>query len=253
MISEKEFVGGFSGFWQECLPFLTNQVVAELNLQCQPWPKRGSDTLPPLDDPPERSKYDVIAELAFSLFDGAFRSGRPVLEIARNDEVMKRICDDAMSRVIVLRRDAADTPALSSRDTKEAVELARRLEDYFRPERLKRDLRIQPRFKGYGVLGSCYGDVLADKCLCEIKMVARNLRSIDLRQVLVYCALNHASQGYEIDHVSILNPRRGTDLTLDLEELARRVSGRTSAVLCERILSFVSGLGDTHHDTSLYV
>jgi hypothetical protein len=84
---------------------------------------------------------------------------------------------------------------------------------------------VEPRFSGCGFLDSCNGDVLRGQTLYEIKAGERPLRSIDLRQVVTYAALNHVGRTYHISEVSIVNLRSGLALTLDLETLAQQTSG----------------------------
>ena len=95
------------------------------------------------------------------------------------------------------------------------------------------------RFKGCGILDSCYGDLFVGSCLYEVKCVERNLRSIDIRQVLTYCALNYQSQQITIDEVSIVNPRRGIAFRYGVEALAQQVSGKNSAELFHQIGDFL--------------
>ena len=51
MISEREFVKGFTGFWGQAVPLLTPQVVTKLNAMAVPLDK-GLDML--------RDNHDVI-------------------------------------------------------------------------------------------------------------------------------------------------------------------------------------------------
>ena len=129
--------------------------------------------------------------------------------------------------------------------TAEAIDLAMRLQTYFEDYPIE-TIVIQPRFKGCGILDSCYGDILARKSLCEVKMVDRNLRSADMRQVLAYCALNYRSSQYEIDSVTILNPRRGLEFSFVVEELAERASGKNASELFHHITTFLSDFEAVH-------
>ena len=78
-------------------------------------------------------------------------------------------------------------------------------------------------------------------------MVDRNLRGIDLRQVIIYTALNHELEQLDIANISILNPRRGLEYALDLEEFANRVAGQTAAELCHKITNFLQDFESIHH------
>src|ERR1039458_1491288 len=68
MISEKEFASGFPGFWSECLPFLTPQLVAEFNVKRTVVFDNSRVALKPLDSAGDNSQNDFVAETAFELF-----------------------------------------------------------------------------------------------------------------------------------------------------------------------------------------
>jgi len=114
------------------------------------------------------------------------------------------------------------------------------MEEFFAKEIQSGKIIIQPPFKGCGILNSCFGDVLASKCLCELKTVDRNLRSTDIRQVLIYSALNYKSKQYDIETVTILNPRRAVKFSFKVEALVARISRKTSTEVFHQITDFLS-------------
>lgn len=245
MISEKQFANEISGFWAETLPFLTPQVVAEMNLNRSTMGDGRKGWMKPLAKPGHNSNNDVVAETAFGLFAESLRTGTPVTLLSQDSAILQRVEIDAMGRIGGLRREAGVQARRLSSNTNEAVILATRLETYFE-DYPDESIVIQPRFKGCGILDSCYGDILARKSLCELKMVDRNLRSADIRQVLVYCALNYRSGQYSIDTVTILNPRRGLEFSFPVEELAERVSGQNASGLFHHITTFLSDFEAAH-------
>jgi hypothetical protein len=244
MISEKEFAAGFSGFWAECLPFLTPQAIAEFNLAGLALSDRNGRCMKPLRSKADKSGNDLVAEVAFALFAEAHRQGSPVGILA--DEKWDEILLAALTRI----RDLRSRESRRRRDTgvakDEVVELARRLETRLLVEPRAKPLLIQPRFKGCGLLDSCYGDVLSEDCLFELKTVDRNLRSADLRQLLVYCALNHESQQYIIDSIAVLNVRRGIEFCFRIDDLMAKIARKTSAEVFHEITEFLSSFETLH-------
>jgi hypothetical protein len=245
MISEKQFASEFSGFWAETLPFLTPQAIAELNLSGTAMGDGRREWMKPLAASGDNSNNDVIAETAFGLFTEALKSEVPISKLLEDAKLIQRIEESAKSRVFDLRREAASREHSSHPKTSVAIDLATRLETYFEDYPLD-SIVIQPRFKGCGILDSCYGDILARKSLCELKMVDRNLRSADIRQVLAYCALNYRSSQYEIESVTILNPRRGLEFSFVVEELAERASGKNASELFHQITTFLADFETVH-------
>lgn len=246
MISEKQFASAFSGFWAETLPFLTPQAIAELNLSGTSMGDGRREWMKPLAGSKDNSNNDVIAETAFGLFAESLKVDTPVAELLKDEALIKRIEKSAQGRIRGLRLEAASRTHSSPPRTDEAIDLATRLETYFEDYPLE-SIVIQPRFKGCGILDSCYGDILAKSILCEVKMVDRNLRSADIRQVLAYCALNYRSSQYEIRSVTILNPRRGVEFSFIVEELAERASGKNASELFHNITTFLSDFETVHH------
>lgn len=246
MISEKIFASEFSGFWAEALPFLTPRAIAELNLSATTMSDGRREWMKPLAGSGDNSNNDIIAETAFGLFAAAHTEGKAVMELLRAEPTLiQRIEKGAKTRVGALRREGYSRPRRVQLNTNEAVDLATRLETYFR-EYESESIIIQPRFKGCGILDSCYGDILAGKTLCEVKMVDRNLRSADIRQVLTYGALNYRSLQYAIDNVTILNPRRGLEFSFNIEDLVKRVSGTTASEFFHRVTTFLADFEAVH-------
>ena len=245
MISEKQFASEFSGFWAETLPFLTPQAIAEINLSGTAMGDGRREWMKPLAGSKDNSNNDIIAETAFGLFAESLKADTTIAKLLEDTTIIRRIEESAKSRVFGLRREAVARTRVAQPRTDEAIDLATRLEIYFEDYSLD-SIVIQPRFKGCGILDSCYGDILARKSLCELKMVDRNLRSVDIRQVLAYCALNYRSSQYEIESVTILNPRRGLEFSFLVEDLVERASGKNASELFHQITTFLSDFETMH-------
>ena len=247
MISEKEFSSGFQDFWNKCLPFLTPQMFAELNATGNMRSKGRRNWIKPLNTSDDNSTNDVVSEAAFELFAKSLESGVGVETLALDDNFLENVVARALGRTASQRLrkgvvlQTAVTPPII-----QVVGLADRLESYFRNHPKERPIVVQPQFKGCGVLDSCFGDLITPGHLYELKMGDRNLRSSDIKQALTYCTLNYFSCQYEFANIVILNPRRGSEYTFDIEELASWISGRTAAELFHDIREFLYGLETLH-------
>lgn len=99
-----------------------------------------------------------------------------------------------------------------------------------------------PQFSGCGTLDACCGDLIVDDILVEVKSGNRNFRSMDIRQVLIYCALNSVQRKYDIRSVSCVNPRRGVYFLVDLDTLCLQFASLSaSEVLAELVYIISSG------------
>lgn len=237
MISERQFSEQFSGFWTQCLPFLTPKVVAEMNVQVSPMPDSRGFVAKPLKPTEDPSNNDIVADIGFGIFAAAIQSGKSVYSI-RTAEIIQQISKEALKRITRLRSIEGKVKAKGLHGTVDAFDIATRLEDFFVAEG-EGVLKIQPRFKGCGILDSCYGDLLMGETLYEVKCVERNLRSIDIRQVLTYCTLNYLSHQYKITEVCIVNPRRGISFRFGVESLAQQAAGKNAAELFHQIGAFL--------------
>lgn len=68
----------------------------------------------------------------------------------------------------------------------------------------------------------------------------------DLRQVLIYCALNFAAKGYDISSVCLVNPRAGTYVEEDVEFLCRAASGASAVEVLAAIVEYCSESQDRY-------
>jgi len=69
---------------------------------------------------------------------------------------------------------------------------------------------LLPIFPGCGIIDNCFGDILTDKCLVEVKAGERGFQPSDLRQLIVYLSLNWINDSsYQIGKISLYNPRMG--------------------------------------------
>lgn len=113
---------------------------------------------------------------------------------------------------------------LSEKEVYLACKYCRSLEEYF--GFWLDEVEVAPEFKGCGVVDKSHGDIAHDDWLFELKCVDRNFRGSDLRQLLVYCALDFSQHGSRLEKVGLINPRRGTVVCLDIGLLCKFISGK---------------------------
>jgi hypothetical protein len=126
----------------------------------------------------------------------------------------------------------------------EAMSLANGLHSFRRRvEYIARDWQqtcVHPRFRGCGILEACEGDLLIGDILVEVKSGDRNFRSIDIRQLLTYCALNSMEKQFNLRQVACVNPRRATYFRVDLETLCLQLCRKPSDELLSEIVYYLS-------------
>lgn len=246
MISEREFAQDFGAFWRTSLPFLSPLAVERIQLEASVLRDVKSGFARPLSQLSRGKHNDFVAELGFELFARCVSQGESYRSVVRDGDAVDRSARAVRKRLSILREPMRIAAGQRTALVKQAVQVGGRLELYFRRREGLGGLTIQPEFPGCGIFDKCFGDVRGDEALYEIKTVDRNLRSADIRQGLVYCALNHLAGLRPIQTLVILNPRRATEVVLDLEASAERFAGKTVAELFHEVGAFLVEFDEIH-------
>jgi len=246
MITERKFAEQFSGFWSQCLPFMTPQVVTALNQKGAVIRDLHGAPMRLAQNTGDNTDNDLVAEVGFAVFAAACSGGLTVEAVADNDMALGSLVEEASQRIRVLRETKENGSKGPFKNLYDALFIATCLELHFSRSAGGREVMIHPPFRGCGLMNSCFGDILQGTSLYEVKCVDRNLRGSDLRQVLTYCALNYQSHQYEINTVCVLNPRRGMSYKYDLEDLSLSLSGTNTFELLHRIGDFLMNYETLH-------
>ncbi len=187
-------------------------------------------------DPARRA---LVNEIAFHLFSKAttdnWSSRTPSAEVI-NEAI--RDVQHANEQYYAAR--AAEIP-LSEIETREFLTLYERLRAFIRKAANGKPIELNPHFPGCGILDTSAGDIYFPTTLFEVKAGDRSFRSTDIRQLLLYCALNMMDGKREITHLGLFNPRIGTSFLAPLNELCLDISGRPASDLVSEIIRIVSG------------
>jgi hypothetical protein len=228
LISETKFSRYSSSTWRSLTPTM-EIFVRKINLELY---EREFPSLKSNVDPLRRG---FVNEIAYQLF----------VETKSSLALTKESEDRAIStaRELMLRIEetrGSDTPLPNSVEMLDAKEQLRRLAIFFQYEAKGANLELSPLFAGCGFIDACEGDVYFDQTLFEIKAGDRNFRSIDLRQLLTYAALNYAHSRRTIERVGLFNPRLGISFSMPLNELCLEVAGHSAPDTLSEIIRVIS-------------
>lgn len=218
LISAETFAVRNSGVWRELTPRLESFI-------------RWANTSPVRVAKPTSSEVAVeeravVAELGYVAFGRLLRGATARPTRAEASAVIARVSP---------LPGAADTIALSPRIVAEGERIGRCLWHAVRMVD-QHGIELRPKFPGCGVVDAAEGDAMAGRCLIEVKSVDRPLRGLDIRQLLVYCALDWAAgRPHQIDAVAVVNPRLGVVYKYGLEALVLDVAGASSSELMDRL------------------
>ena len=238
VIGARRFATVYGAFWQSIAP-TCDLFVRRINTYgYERW-------CGPLEGPPDGARRSLTAEYAFSQFSIRFDIRSGVISALSEKEIHTRAWQEAIERLSPYAEQGLNLGTqFSEEERADASELGRRLERFF--ARYQDRVTTRPCFPGCGYVDISEGDVIVGSTLFEVKTVDRMIRSIDLRQLLTYAALNKSAGGFELNGIGLFNPRRGIVAEFSLDEVCLGVSGNTAEVLLSEIIATISS-GDMSH------
>ena len=229
MISEKAVAQQFNGLWDDTLPLLTPQFVGLFNAA-------NSDDL--TEYPQSRfkkipigsniEKHDLVAELSFQVAKLSIGHGIPTSAISAGTEHFKKAYRNATAFLIKYASEDENV-VLNPEEVSEALALAVQYDHFFSHIQAK-SIDFSPRITGAGYLGACNGDLSVDDTLYEIKTVSRNIAGRDIKQLILYLALQHSTGTRRWLHAGFFDPRKATHYRFSVDHLIYRTSGGRSTV-----------------------
>ncbi len=225
VISGVTFAREFTSFWRTSTPAM-EPFVRQLNRGLY---RRDSK---PMSAETAANRRAFVNEIAYRVFAKVIPK--------EPQEPTAELIASATSEVWETRPRIFRESDLSSGERLDVQRQVKRLIRRLCRPKLPEPFILNPEFPGCGIVDTCYGDVLAENTLYEIKAGDRGFLSIDIRQLLIYVALNRASGRYRVVSIGLVNPRMGVSFEANIDELSARISGQTSSDLLDLILYAVS-------------
>jgi hypothetical protein len=246
LISEHEFASSFDAFWESLFPLLSPSFIREFNLRSVQrilaLGRRGQKSLvQPVRILASREHADVVAELAFELFNQKYSKGEDSQSPILSDDEFEPASKVVLKRFRSLKDSNEIRTLVSSRPVVNEVKaLVNVYSAFFATFRSTDRLTFRPQIKGAGILRRVEADVSSTERLVEIKTVNRNLTSHDFRQLLVYLALGLGSNEYQWREAVFFNPRRAVFYSFNVAALVAYLSARNAPEVFEEFLYYLS-------------
>ena len=235
MISETSFAKRFTSFWNELLPNAKNHVRL-INSAYRIASHK------PLPTPERKTNTAFVNVLAFEIYRYSIKNHvdeRRIVEpkfqfsaeylslVEKSGNYLKRFSE----------QQTYDLPLLGD-EQRQAIEIAKLLLTRYH---WHTGAIIDPEFDGCGFINPAAGDIFTGRTLVEIKSGDRPFNLQDLKQVLIYCTLNHYSKSrLPIERIELYNPRKGTIFTENISDFAINLSALSPQQLFSEIESFIS-------------
>lgn len=234
MISVSAFCKMHSSFWKGVAP-TTDIFVRRLNLG------HYEREFPQMTIPTSPIRRGFVNEVAFAAFCQGVKRGQ-----AWPGRLTKAELDEAVNSVRSLmarKEEHGETKQGEDLVPEELLDIEEQRDRLMRFLFLNRSvdtLVVEPVFPGCGMIDTSKGDLIASNILYEVKAGDRLFRSIDVRQLIMYSALNHISKSFRIERLGLFNPRVGISATIPIDDLCLEISGKNSAELFSEIAAVVS-------------
>lgn len=233
MISELSFARKFTAFWNQLLPGCESYV----RLINQGLVERFGE---PIDCDKRLNNRALVNTVAFALFKKIANNElkSDVLVGMDKTDSFKKIVKQEIDFLSKFSKQVDPQLPFQASEIKAIRIIATRLNDRFKK---RKALVISPVFNGCGMLNVAEGDVWIDGTLVEVKSGERNFSVYDMRQLLIYCALNYQSnEKYIIDRLELFNPRVGISFSENLDEISMSMGSMSAEELSSEIINFVS-------------
>jgi hypothetical protein len=180
----------------------------------------------------------LINEVGFRLYSAALGEG--VRPSKLDSASVSAAAADALRFIRRFRAEPREqlVPP-TGRDLAEAAKIAERIALFVHTVARGQDVLPWPSFRGCGAVDECDGDLLIGETLCEVKAGDVAFRGRDIRQVLVYGALNWIARTYPIAGFYVVNPRRGTYLRDTFDGLCVQIAGCASLQVFDEITQYL--------------
>lgn len=234
MISERSFAKGYSSFWNELLPG-SSSYVRLINTGLK------DSVYAPIEKKDIPGRRALVNGISFEVFREVIK-GRIEFDNVKGIDLKEKILEEIVEKELkfLKRIDYAGEydKGMGINEISIIKEMSRRLILQFR--RYK-DLVFYPKFKGCGIIFEVTGDLMYLDTLAEIKAGERNFSILDLRQLFIYGALNHAMvESKQINKFHLFNPRTGIVWLENVDTVAENLSGSGINYVYSEIINYVS-------------
>ncbi|QPJ64192.1 MAG: hypothetical protein G3M78_01770 [Candidatus Nitrohelix vancouverensis] len=243
MISEKNIAGEFKGFWNESLPLLIPSFVRVFNeASMDDLTEYAHSKMQRIPIGKDVEKHDLVAEFSFQIAKWTHDKSYGV-EILRQEPNCIIEPYEKSIKFLQKYKNEEGKIVLNEDEITESIDLAEQYE-YFLEHLGSDDIEFSPTIVGAGFLGRCKADLSVGDTLYEIKTVSRNISGKDIKQLLIYLALQYSTGQRRWKKAGFYNPRKAQHYKFSVDHLIHKTSGgKATAEFFSDIVDFLSSRG----------
>lgn len=241
MISERSFAASFSSFWTELLPMLTPSFVSIVN---NGYKKSLKDEygmpINSVQKHPDIEDASIVSEFAFYLAQISLNKKFNIEEVFSNEKLREQAEYSAL-RIIAQYEGTSkyQRKSLTKAELNEGMILALNYQNFLKDRGKGQRIDFNPTILGAGFLAKCTADLSIGDTLFEIKTVNRNLASKDIRQLIVYLALQSVTGDRRWLKAGFLNPRKAVYHEFFVDDIIYRMSGRSAIEVFQDLITYI--------------
>jgi hypothetical protein len=232
VISERKLVSSHSSFWRNAMP-MADAFVRQMN-------RTLTRVVPPCNSAFKGIRNSLISELSFRLYSHVCNDQISFSELLGDSKTVGDMENEVCRYISRLERSEVTLPSMNFAEINEAVSLAKNLKILMTYANPGKSVLTRPNFIGCGIVDDCEGDMIVGTTLYELKNVERDFRLADIRQLLTYCSLNHASGQKDIDTVGLINARSGLTYKINVNRLSFLVAGVSANELFGDVIRYIT-------------
>ena len=221
MMSERKIAENFNSIWKANFPMLTSNYIRVFNA--------SKLTIINTKDisKKENLRFDIVAELSFLIVKYCFEHKVDLVEMLEDEITFNEISKETALRIWKVNEIEPKFTELELSDIRDIASATINFINSRKPNTIE----FEPQVKGYGLLPDFTADLALDETLFEIKTVKRTFRSSDLKQLLIYLALNQvADKPRDWKNGGLYNPRRSLFSTFKIDSFIFSISGGRSVL-----------------------
>lgn len=218
MINERNLAEKFHSIWKMNFPLLNSNYMRLFNEE------QVYDIEQPVIDTLDNVRYDLVSECAFNIVSNSYDK-TSIDNIINEDDELAKIVKATAKSIWLSGNFTENELKLSLLEVEQVRKISKNLEAFIRRDNPIKVV-FRPELRGYGFIPDLEADLSIDDTLYEIKTVKRNFKTSDLKQLIIYLALQQVnSESKSWEYAGLYNPRKGKYCRFKVSTFISNITG----------------------------